>query len=254
MDAVGGDLFATKGLEYVLVIGYLLLLVACRRMVGPRRSHKAGRGAGDTRDPLSFRLREGFCYHQGHTWAVANGDGRMRVGIDDFAQKLLGPVTGLVLPRIGTAVREGEPAWKVRMGRRSVPMLSPVDGEVVAWNSQALGSPELVNSEPYGGGWLLEIRVRNPQAAVRNLLRDNLARAWMDESAAKLERMFEARPDTDQASPDAPDMGLARTLSSDASDRLAREFLLSESESDWSPYMVEPQQDSTPDREEPQLV
>jgi glycine cleavage system H lipoate-binding protein len=255
MEAMGGDLFATKGLEYVLVIGYLLLLVACRRMVGPRRSRAhLPEQAPSALDARSFQLREGLYYHQGHSWAASNGNGLMRIGIDDFAQQLLGPVNGVILPRIGSEVGEGEPAWKMRMGRRSVPMLSPVEGEVVGWNNQVLRSPDLVNNEPYDGGWLLEIKVRNPAAAVRNLLSGNLAHAWLDDSAGRLHKLFESRPDVADAVAASPDAGLARLLSSDTSDRLASEFLLSQSVGDWSPYAAEPQEVAGKDQEEEQLV
>lgn len=219
MEGMGGDLFATKGLEYMLVIGYLLLLVGCRRMVGPRRSRsRTEESTFRPAEVVSFDLREGFHFHQGHAWAIADGDGIMRVGVDDFAQKRLGSVSGVILPRIGERLREGEPGWKVRVGRMSIPMLSPVEGEVVAWNEQVLASPELLNREPYDGGWLLEVKVPNPTAAQRNLLSDNLAHAWADEVVARHD------------DPSVADTSL------DARDRLAREFLLSKDEADWSPY------------------
>ena len=237
MDAIGGDLFATKGLEYVLVIGYLLLLVGCRRMVGPRRvqaiKDEAGQGLLDS---LSFQLRDGIHYHQGHAWAATHGDGIMRVGIDDFAQKLVGPVTGLILPRIGTELGEGEPGWKLRMGRRAVPVLSPVEGEVVGWNDEVLRSPELMNNQPYDGGWLMEVRVRNLAAALRNLLSGNLAHAWLDGSAAKIAEMLLDQQEATSAETISTRPGLAQRVAPDSWDRLAAEFLLTQDESDWSPY------------------
>lgn len=222
MEGMGGDLFATKGLEYMLVIGYLLLLVGCRRMVGPRRSRsRTEESAFRPAEVLSFDLREGFHFHQGHAWAIPGGDGIMRVGVDDFAQKRLGSVTGVILPRIGERLLEGEPGWKVRVGRMSIPMLSPVEGEVVAWNEQVLASPELLNREPYDGGWLLEVKVPNPAAAQRNLLSDDLAHAWADEVIAR-----QGAHSSTATSPDAWN-------------RLAREFLLGEDEANWSPYGAE---------------
>jgi len=224
MESAGIDLFATKGLEYILVIGYLLLLAGCRRMVGPRRS----RGRTEAADPehasaLSFDLREGLHYHQGHTWALAEGDDIVRVGVDDFAQTLLGPVTGVILPRVGERLSEGEPGWKVRVGRQSIPMLSPVEGEVVAWNEELLGSPGLLNREPYDRGWLLKVRVRSPVAAMRNLLSGTLAHAWRAQVVASFDESLLTQPDR----------------SPDAWDRLARELLLDEEETGWTRYRAE---------------
>lgn len=232
MEVISGDLFATKGLEYMLVIGYLIMLVVCRRMVGLGRS-QADAGASTSRPGgLSFDLREGLHYHQGHAWATCNGGDLMRVGVDDFAQKLVGPVTGLILPRIGAELGEGEPGWTMRVNRRSIPMLSPVDGEVVRWNPEVLRSPGLVNSEPYDAGWLMEVKVRRPAAAKRNLLSGSLAHAWKDEVTARLEGSFMARPETPQSEDPSSGEGLAEMLSPDAPDRVARDFLLSHEEAE----------------------
>jgi glycine cleavage system H lipoate-binding protein len=250
MESIGGDLFATKGLEYMLVIGYLLLLVGCRRMVGPRRSRSVeGEPAFPSLDALRFHLREGRHYHQGHTWATPAGDGLVRVGVDDFAQRLLGPVTGVILPRIGALLDEGEPGWKVRVGRQSIPVLSPIEGEVVAWNEEVLRAPSLVNTEPYDGGWLLEVRARNPSVAGRNLLSGNLAHAWMEDSAARIENLFRTRPEAVTVESASSDVGLARMLSPDGGDRLARELLLSEDQADWSPYGGAVKQDARQDQD-----
>jgi glycine cleavage system H protein len=241
MEGMGVDLFGTKGLEYMLVIGYLFLLVTCRRMVGPRRSRsRKDQTASHTVGPLTFALREGRYFHQGHTWVADDGDGLMRVGLDDFAQKLVGPVNGLVLPTIGARVSQGELGWKARVERRSIPILSPVDGVVVAWNEEVLRSPRLVNSEPYDGGWILQVRVPNPAAARRNLLSGHLALRWMEEVTSGLEDYIE-----EETSFGA---GLARTMSPDAWDRLAQEFLLSGDAADSTRHEagVEPLTDQEP--------
>jgi glycine cleavage system H lipoate-binding protein len=220
MEGLGVDLFGTKGLEYMLVIGYLFLLVTCRRMVGPRRSRSGkDQTLSHTVGSLTFTLREGRYFHQGHTWAADEEDGLMRVGLDDFAQKLVGPVNGLILPKIGAQLGQGEPGWEARVERRSIPILSPVEGEVVAWNEEVLRSPGLVNSEPYDRGWILLVRVHNPAAARRNLLSGRFAQCWMEEVTSALEEHIE-----EETSVGA---GLSRTMSSDAWDRLAREFLMS---------------------------
>ena len=236
MDFINADLFATKGIEYMLVIGYLVMLVVCRRMVGPRRSRADAGGSTSRPGGLSFDLREGFHYHQGHAWAACDGSDLIRVGVDDFAQKLVGPVTGLILPRIGAELGEGEPGWKVRVNRRSIPMLSPVEGEVVRWNPEVLRAPGLVNSEPYDGGWLMEVRVRKPEAVKRNLLSGSLAHAWTDEVTATVKGSFMARPDAPQTQETMNGDGIAQMLSPGAPDRLAREFLLSQERADGGLY------------------
>ena len=229
MEGMGLDLFATKGLEYVLVIGYLLLLVVCRRMVGPRREQLPTEEptTGPPQAP-SFVLQDGLHFHQGHAWARATGNGVMRLGIDDFAQNLLGTATGVVLPRIGAQLAEGEPGWKIRVGGKSILMLSPVEGEVVRWNEEALRSPGLVNREPYDGGWLLEVRVRSPEAAKRNLLSGRLARAWMDGVVERLGQLSNNGVGITSVGHASPEDGLARALAPGGWERLVSRFLLTD--------------------------
>lgn len=231
MQDMGIDLFATKGLEYLLVIGYLTLLVVCWRFVGPRTSRQAEEERADSPGSL-FALRPGFHYHQGHAWARKSSDGLMRVGVDDFVPKLLGPVTGIVLPEIGTRLEEGERGWDVEVGGRIVPILSPVDGVVVARNSELLRSPDPLTGDPYGRGWVMEIAVRSPVTAARNLLSGRLAQAWRDELVSQVRRLSNGN-DIDLSGGITVETGLARALAPAAWDDLARAFLLTDEAPAW---------------------
>jgi glycine cleavage system H lipoate-binding protein len=222
------DLFATKGLEYMLVIAYLVLLVACWRFIFPRRG--TAKLADELRpEPVSrwFFLPDGFYFHQGHAWAAPDERGVMRVGIDDFARKLLGLSVGVVLPPIGTRLAEGEPGWQLRLADGSdVPMLSPVAGEVVSVNPEVLLQPALMNSEPYDRGWLMKVRVPTPAAARRNLLTGDLARAWIDGVSEKLPRVDGAELGIVLSGGTFGATGFARALSPDGWQQIARDLLL----------------------------
>jgi glycine cleavage system H protein len=230
MQDIGIDLFATKGLEYVLVIGYLFLLVVCWRFVRPRSSAPEEED-GKPADSL-LAVRSGCHYHQGHAWASASSNGLMRVGVDDFVPKLLGPVTGVVLPATGALLEEGEPAWDVEVDGRLISILSPVDGVVVARNTELLESPDPLTSDPYGRGWVMEVSVRNPVVAARNLLSGRLAQAWRDELVAQVQRLSNGN-DIDLSGGITVETGLARALAPDAWDDLARAFLLTDEAPAW---------------------
>lgn len=223
MESIAGDLFATKGLEYLLVIGYLVLLVLCWRFVRPmrERSKVTGVGAGSL-----FRIRDDCYFHQGHTWARPMNGGVVRVGMDDLAQRLIGPASGLTLPQPGTRLTQGAIGWDVQVDGRRIPMLSPVDGEVVARNEAVLHDPEVVNREPYDDGWALEVRVPNPATVPRNLLSGDLAEAWRHQSAAAVRRL--AGEDAVGIEGEIPPTGILRALEPTAWDRLAAAFLQTE--------------------------
>ncbi len=232
MQGVGTvDLFATKGAEYLIVIGYLALLVGFWRLLWPPGATRSATArVRPTIPPLGrwFDLPDGLYFHQGHAWVTPEGQDIMRVGMDDFAQKLLGRAAGFLLPNVGAGLSQGERGWQVQVDGHAIPMLSPVGGEVVALNPDLLASPELVNADPYHRGWLMKIRVPNPAAAARNLLSGKLARAWMDGTTERLREMRAG--DLGIVLPDGgfPVTGFARALDPERWDQVARELLLSE--------------------------
>ncbi|MBU6516066.1 MAG: glycine cleavage system protein GcvH [Acidobacteriota bacterium] len=95
-------------------------------------------------------------YSTDHEWA-RQADGVVRVGITDYAQDALGDVVFVELPKVGTEVAAGATLGEVESTKSVSEIYAPVAGTVVAVNDALASSPELVNSDPYGGGWLCEI-------------------------------------------------------------------------------------------------
>lgn len=174
-----------------------------------------------------FDLRDGFRFHQGHAW-VRPGEGDVvLVGMDDFAQKLLGRPAALRLPAVGTRLRPGERAWEVQADSRSVPMISPVEGEVVERNGDVLRFPDLVTRDPYEA-WLLKVRVPDAKAIARNLLSGRVARAWMEDTVERLRQMTAGELGIVMPDGGFPVHGFARILAPERWDEVARQLLLSE--------------------------
>jgi len=111
---------------------------------------------------------EDLRYSTDHEWARSS-DGRVRVGITDYAQDALGDVVFVDLPGTGTTVEPGGPLGEVESTKSVSEIYAPVAGEVVAVNSGLADAPELLNSDPYGDGWICEIVPTDP-AAVEALL------------------------------------------------------------------------------------
>jgi glycine cleavage system H protein len=97
-------------------------------------------------------------YTAEHEWVQRAGDDTVRVGITDFAQSSLGDVVFVQLPDVGTDVAAGESFGEVESTKSVSDLYSPVTAKVVAVNGDLEGDPQLVNSDPYGGGWLLELQ------------------------------------------------------------------------------------------------
>ena len=222
------DIFATKGTEYLLVIGFLMVFMFFWRFLStPARA--AYEYVTEKIIPAIsewFHLPEGLYYHQGHSWAVPEGN-MVKVGLDDFAQKLVGKPRAVVLPRVGSQIEQGNRGWKLGFDSTAIDMVSPVNGEVVKINEEVLKNPELINEDPYGKGWLMMIKPRNVKADLTNLLTGRLAAAWMERTMDTLrERMGE---DLGLVYQDGgiPVTGIAKALSPDKWDEVAREYLLS---------------------------
>lgn len=97
-------------------------------------------------------------YTAEHEWARISGT-TVRIGITDFAQQSLGDVVYVSLPEVGAAITRGEPFGEVESTKSVSELFAPVDGTVSARNDALEGQPEVINSDPYGAGWIIEIEV-----------------------------------------------------------------------------------------------
>jgi glycine cleavage system H protein len=107
-------------------------------------------------------------YTKEHEWVRVEGD-IATVGITDFAAEQLGDVVFVELPDIGRTIAQFAPVGVIESVKAVSDLFAPLSGDVVEANSELSTSPELLNSEPYGNGWMMRIRVSNP-AEVDGLL------------------------------------------------------------------------------------
>jgi glycine cleavage system H protein len=98
-------------------------------------------------------------YTEEHEWVQRSGDDTVRVGITDYAQSALGDVVFVQLPDVGTEVTAGESFGEVESTKSVSDLYAPVSAKVVAVNGDLESSPQLVNSDPYGEGWLVDLQV-----------------------------------------------------------------------------------------------
>ncbi|MFO6299549.1 glycine cleavage system protein GcvH [Rahnella selenatireducens] len=108
-------------------------------------------------------------YASSHEWVRSEGNGVYTVGITEHAQELLGDMVFVDLPEVGREVAAGEDCAVAESVKAASDIYSPISGEIVAVNGDLEGSPELVNSEPYGEGFLFQIKASD-EAELANLL------------------------------------------------------------------------------------
>jgi glycine cleavage system H protein len=101
-------------------------------------------------------------YTAEHEWVTAaDGEGVVRVGITDFAQDALGDVVYVQMPEVGTEVSANAVVGEVESTKSVSDIYAPVSGTVVARNEALDGDPALVNSDPYGEGWLIDVKLKD---------------------------------------------------------------------------------------------
>jgi glycine cleavage system H lipoate-binding protein len=128
-------------------------------------------------------LPGGLFFHSGHTWAKIEPSGTVQVGLDGFAQGVLGRVDRFDLPEAGAQVRQGEAAFAAIQSGKRIEFVSPVDGVVSAVNAGILTDPQEAKKEPYGKGWTLAIRPSNLAHNLKKLRIGADASAWLEREA-----------------------------------------------------------------------
>jgi len=103
-------------------------------------------------------------YTSDHEWVRVGEDGVVRIGITSFAQDALGDVVYVSLPAVGDTVTPGDSCGEVESTKSVSDVYAPLEGEVTATNAALDSSPELINSDPYGEGWMFELRLADPSA------------------------------------------------------------------------------------------
>jgi glycine cleavage system H protein len=145
--------------------------------------------AGEAQVIEGFSVPTQLRYHHGHGWTYRERKNVARVGLDEFGAALAGRITEISGPKPGQWIRQGQQIWTVTRNGESTGLVSPVEGEVVEVNNEALENPALLRQDPYGKGWLLVVHVPDEESTGRNLLPESLVPAWMRNCAERLYRL-----------------------------------------------------------------
>ena len=108
-------------------------------------------------------LPQGLSYVESHEWIRNEGDGIVTIGVTDFAQEQLGDVVFVELPDVGAELVSADEFGVIESVKAASDLFAPVSGEVIAINELLADDPELVNTDPYGDAWLLQIRLSHPE-------------------------------------------------------------------------------------------
>jgi glycine cleavage system H lipoate-binding protein len=138
-----------------------------------------------------FKLAKGDFFHSGHTWARIEDGGLIRVGMDDFAFKVLGGPDGFDLPLLGKELNQNEAGWGIRRSDNFADVASPINGVITRVNHEITKSPTLPKEDPYKEGWLFTLHHSDPEEALKDLMDDGQSQVWLNREVTALEEMIE---------------------------------------------------------------
>ena len=175
----------------MVVLLVLLTVLGCIGVsLALRRREKAAAEARTVRETDALfpsrttqELPGGLFVHEGHTWAKLDSSGAVQVGLDGFAQGILGRVDRFELPPDGVKLRQGEPAFAAIQSGKRIEFVSPVDGVVCAVNLRINDNLPAARKEPYEKGWTLAIWPSNLSRDLRKLRIGAEAAAWLEREA-----------------------------------------------------------------------
>ena len=108
-----------------------------------------------------LKFPEGFQYAEDHEWAKKEGDA-VRIGISDYAQDQLGDIVFVEMPEVGDDFAKGDEIGSLESVKAVSELFIPMGGEVTAVNEKLEDAPELINSDPFGDGWIIEVKPSDP--------------------------------------------------------------------------------------------
>jgi glycine cleavage system H lipoate-binding protein len=137
-----------------------------------------------------FSQKSDYYLHPRHVWVSLSDESRtkVKVGIDDFAQKLIGKIDRISLPAEGSVVKENSICMILHAGPRTVRMVSPLDGVVLSTNTRLTNDPSAVNRAPYEDCWILSMS--STGEGIKRLFHGGAARSWFEWEVERLQRLL----------------------------------------------------------------
>jgi glycine cleavage system H protein len=153
------NIFDTKGIEYLIIIGFLFLIIPFWIFINRQAKVKMNlkKAIGILSDNI-LRIPRGLFYSRNHTWAHLQKSGNATVGLDDFLLHITGEVRFNNLKKPGDFIKKGELMAVVLQDSKTLNINSPLSGRIIDLNSILNESPEVLNDDPYGEGWVYEIK------------------------------------------------------------------------------------------------
>ncbi len=153
-------------------------------------------------DIAGVKIPQGYYLHQGHAWVKIEENSEVRIGLDDFAMRVFGPLDRIASPLVGKVVNQHQAGMSIHRGEHAADVLSPVSGIVTAINSSLREKGDLAKDHPYDDGWILRVHAKNLRQDLKALRIGSETETFMEKEVDRVYALIEA-----QAGPLATDGG-----------------------------------------------
>jgi glycine cleavage system H protein len=189
------DIYDTKGIEYLFVIGYLLVLILIWNILkNPRRVVEKFQNAISTLSAGILRIPQGIFFSRHHTWTHLAENGEAKVGMDDFLQHVTGKVNITDLMDPGESIRKGDMLTEIVQDGKRLRIYAPISGEIVQTNPLIRENPVAVNEDPYDSGWLYKIKPSAWTRETRSYMMADKASEWAANEFTRLKEFLTLGP------------------------------------------------------------
>jgi glycine cleavage system H protein len=174
------NIFDTKGIEYLVIISFLLLLIpfwlVLNKQVKIREKIKQAIGVLSA---AVLRIPQGIFFSRNHTWAYLEKSGTAKVGLDDLLTHITGEVKIRHLKNPGDFVNKDDLLAEMEQDGKSLKVFSPVSGQILTPNPELAANNQILIGDPYGQGWLYSLKPTNWQAETHSCLMAEEATDWL---------------------------------------------------------------------------
>jgi glycine cleavage system H protein len=173
------NIFDTKGIEYIAVIIFFLLLIPFWIILNKKVNigHQISRIIGNL-TPNSLKIPQGVFFSKNHTWTHLSKSGDASIGIDDFLMHLTGTVKLKLIRKPGETILHGELLTEIDQDNKTLKIFSPISGTILKVNGMIPENPSLASQDPFGKGWMYKIKPSNWIAETRSLYLAEEATHW----------------------------------------------------------------------------
>jgi glycine cleavage system H protein len=174
------NIFDTKGIEYIVVIAFLLLLIPFWLALNKQVKIKEHiRKAVGVLSAGILRIPQGVFYSRNHTWAYLEKSGIARIGLDDLLLRITGDVKLSHLKNPGDLINKGDKLAEIDQNGKSLTVFSPITGKILNSNTVLEVNPGVIHEDPYGKGWIYSIKPTNWVAEIPSFYLAEEATDWL---------------------------------------------------------------------------